>query len=105
MAHTPDGPKGPPKKVQPGTVYLAKRSGCPVLPVGIACKPAKHLHSWDRHMVPTPFSKAVIYFGDALHISEDEDDAAAAERIEFALNEAELSAWHTLGVQMPEAAK
>ncbi len=52
MAHTPDGPKGPPKKVQPGTVYLAKRSGCPVLPVGVACRPCKRLGSWDSHMLP-----------------------------------------------------
>lgn len=103
MAHTPDGPKGPPKKVQPGTIYLAKRSGCPVLPVGVACKPAKFLHSWDSHMVPAPFAKACIYFGDALFVAEDEDDAAAAERIEFAIDEAERNAWHALGVPMPEA--
>lgn len=99
MAHTPDGPKGPAKKVQPGTVYLAKRSGCPVLPVGVACKPCKRLNSWDAHMIPLPFSKAVIYFGDPLHISRDEDDAEAAGRIEVAINVAEQSAWAELGGQ------
>lgn len=105
MAHTPDGPKGPPRKCQPGTVYLAKRSGCPILPVGVACRPARFLRSWDRHMVPAPFSRAVIYFGDVLHISETEDDAEAAERIDAAINAAESKAWETLGTPMPEAAR
>lgn len=101
MAHTPDGPKGPVKKVQPGTVYLAKRSGCPVLPVGVACKPCKRLRSWDSHMIPAPFSRAVLYFGDPLHISADEDDAEAASRIEIAINDAERRAWETLGAKQP----
>ncbi len=105
MAHTPDGPKGPPRKCQPGTVYLAKRSGCPVLPVGVACKPAKFLRSWDSHMVPLPFARAVIYFGEVLSIAQDEDDAAAAERLNKAINDAELKAWQTLGAPMPEAEK
>lgn len=105
MAHTPDGPKGPPRKVQPGTVYLAKRSGCPVLPVGVACKPCKRIGSWDSHMLPAPFAKAVLFFGDALHIDPDEDDTAAAERIETAINDAERRAWETLGLPMPEDAR
>lgn len=101
MAHTPDGPKGPPKKVQPGTVYLAKRSGCPVLPVGVACKPCWRLGSWDSHMVPYPFARAVIFFGDPLFISGDENDQEAASRIENAINDAELRAWQTLGAEPP----
>ena len=76
MAHTPDGPKGPAKKVQPGTIYLAKRSGCPVLPVGVACSPHKRLSSWDRHMITAPLS----------------------------FNDAERLAWETLGVKQPEDA-
>lgn len=102
MAHTPDGPKGPPKKVQPGTVYLAKRSGCPILPVGVACKPCKRLSSWDAHMLPYPFARAVIYFGDPMSISADEDDTEAAIRIENAINDAERRAWETLGAKPPE---
>lgn len=89
LAYTPDGPKGPPKKVQQGTVYMAQRSGCPVLPVGVACKPCKRLHSWDSHMVPMPFSRAVIAFGDPLYVPEDMGEAEAAEMIEKAINSAE----------------
>lgn len=89
LAYTPDGPKGPPKKVQQGTVYMAQRSGCPVLPVGVACNPCKKLHSWDSHMVPMPFSRAVIAFGDPIYVTEDMDESAAAEMIENAINKAE----------------
>lgn len=96
MAITPDGPKGPTKKVQPGTVHLAQRSGCPVLPVGVACKPCKKLHSWDSHLVPLPFARAVISFGEPLQIGADEDGDEAAARIEAAINESEKRAWGLL---------
>ncbi len=96
MAITPDGPKGPPRKVQPGTVHLAKRSGCPILPVGVACKPCKRINSWDSHMIPAPFARAAIAFGDPLYVSDDEDDADAALRIEAAINAAEKRAEEVL---------
>jgi lysophospholipid acyltransferase (LPLAT)-like uncharacterized protein len=54
------------------------------------------LSSWDSHMIPYPFARAVIYFGDVLHIARDEDDATAAVRIEEAINAAEQSAWAVL---------
>jgi len=97
MAITPDGPKGPPRKVQPGTVHLAQRSGCPVLPVGVACKPCRRLASWDSHMVPAPFARAVIAFGDPLYVRDDEDEDDAARRIENAINAAERRANEILG--------
>lgn len=99
MAFTPDGPKGPPKKVQLGTVHLAQRSGCPVLPVGVACNPCKRLSSWDSHMIPIPFAKAVISFGDPLYIASDEDEVSAAERIEMAINASERRAEEILGTR------
>jgi len=105
MAITPDGPKGPPRKVQPGTVHLAKRSGCPVLPVGVACKPCKRLASWDSHLVPAPFARAVISFGDPLYIEDSEDDTAAAVCIESAINAAEARAEEMLGMPNRESAK
>ena len=102
MAITPAGPKGPPKKVQPGTVHLAQRSGCPVLPVGVACRPCKRVSSWDAHLVPAPFAKAVVSFGDPLYIGNEEDESIAADRIEDAINAAELRAGDILnGKQCP----
>lgn len=99
MAFTPDGTP-PPKKVQQGTVYLARKSGCPVLPVGVACSPCKRLGSWDRFMIPMPFARAAIAFGDPLFVTADEDDDTAAARIEDAINAAEARAHEMLGVSV-----
>ncbi|NLN76876.1 MAG: lysophospholipid acyltransferase family protein [Armatimonadetes bacterium] len=95
-AITPDGPKGPVNEVQPGAVYIARKSGCPLLTIGVACRPCKRLGSWDSFMVPVPFSKAVVYFGEVFHISPDEDDDVAASRIKKAIDDAERNAWATL---------
>ena len=103
MAITPDGPKGPPKKVQPGTVHLAQRSGCPVLPVGVASKPCKRLSSWDSHMIPSPFAKAVIAFGDPVYVTSEDDEATGAQRIEEAINAAERRAEEILGISSEKA--
>jgi lysophospholipid acyltransferase (LPLAT)-like uncharacterized protein len=97
MALTPDGPKGPSKIVQPGTVHLAQSSGCPVLPVGVACKPCKRLSSWDKHLVPMPFARAVITFGDSLYVSVSDDLQSAAARIGEAIEAQERRAEEILG--------
>lgn len=95
IAITPDGPRGPAKIVQSGTVMLAERAGREVLPVGVACNNVWRLHSWDRHMIPKPFSRAVIVFGDSLNVaacSSEEDRQMWAESIGRAINEADAKA-------------
>lgn len=84
IAITPDGPRGPAKIVQAGTVLLAERAGCEVLPLGVACQPAIRLRSWDSHMIPLPFSRAVLVFGQPLRIGKcdsDEERQSWAEAI------------------------
>jgi lysophospholipid acyltransferase (LPLAT)-like uncharacterized protein len=95
VAITPDGPRGPVKVVQPGTALLADRGGCDILPVGVACARAWRLGSWDRHMLPKPFSKAVIIFGEPIRIGQcksDEETQAGAELIGQALDRVEADA-------------
>jgi lysophospholipid acyltransferase (LPLAT)-like uncharacterized protein len=58
IAITPDGPRGPRRRVQSGAVYLAARTGLPVVPIGIDFSRAWRAKSWDRFAVPLPFSKA-----------------------------------------------
>lgn len=90
IAITPDGPRGPARIVQPGTVLLAGRAGCEVIPVGVACEPAWRLGSWDEHMVPKPFSKAVIVFGEPVRVDEcgsDDETKACAEMIGRAMDQ------------------
>ena len=55
---TPDGPRGPRRRVQQGLVYLAARTGLPVVPAGFAYDRPWRARSWDRFAVPRPFSRA-----------------------------------------------
>jgi lysophospholipid acyltransferase (LPLAT)-like uncharacterized protein len=99
IAVTPDGPRGPAKVVQHGSVLLAERAQCMVLPVGVACEPAKRLHSWDRHMIPMPFSRAVIVFGEPLRVGASETDEERtqwAEVVAQAINDADAEAERVL---------
>ena len=54
---TPDGPRGPRRRVQGGLVYAASRVGLQVVPLGFAFEKAFRLKSWDRFAVPRPGSK------------------------------------------------
>lgn len=100
LALTPDGPRGPTHRVQQGTVFLAERAGCPVVPVGVSARPRKLFASWDRYMLPMPFARAAVVIGEPVHVPPDLDDegrARAAEAIERALNAAEDRAEELMG--------
>ena len=73
LAITPDGPRGPRHAFQPGAVYLASRTGLPLVPVGCAFGNAWRADSWDRFVLPKPFSRATCYFGPPLSVPADCD--------------------------------
>ncbi len=54
---TPDGPKGPRRKCQFGTVYLASRTGLPIVPVGFGYSRCWRAKNWDRFALPLPLSR------------------------------------------------
>lgn len=83
---SPDGPRGPNQKAQAGAVYLAQRSGCPILPGGFSAAPRWLLNSWDRHMIPRPFGRAAMIYGQPLFVGPDDDLEEAARRVESAIN-------------------
>ena len=70
MAITPDGPRGPSGVVQGGVMLMAHKSGAGLVPVGISAKSAIYARSWDKYMLPKPFSKARMIFGDPLMVPE-----------------------------------
>ena len=57
---TPDGPRGPVYELGPGIVFLAQKSGAPVLPMNLEFSHCWRLGSWDRFMVPRPFAKVRV---------------------------------------------
>lgn len=56
LAITPDGPRGPRRRLQPGLIFLASYTGLPIVPLGFGFGNAWRARSWDRFAVPLPFS-------------------------------------------------
>jgi len=65
-AHILDGPQGPPGEVKSGIIHLAQTTGAMVVPVFVYPEKAWYLKSWDRFMLPKPFSTIRIHFGDMI---------------------------------------
>jgi lysophospholipid acyltransferase (LPLAT)-like uncharacterized protein len=70
---TPDGPRGPRRRVHPGIVYLAARTGLPVVALGIAYQRAWRMRSWDRFALPHPWSAAAMVSTEPIHVPADLD--------------------------------
>jgi len=65
---TPDGPTGPIYQCKPGVAMLAQLSKAPLLPMSYAGSRVWQLRSWDRFMLPLPFSNIVIGIGPPLTV-------------------------------------
>jgi hypothetical protein len=68
LAITPDGPRGPRRRVQPGVAYLAALARLPVVPVGVGCASAWRAGSWDRLLLPRPGSAVRYVAGPAIRV-------------------------------------
>jgi lysophospholipid acyltransferase (LPLAT)-like uncharacterized protein len=96
----PDGPRGPRHVAQGGAVMLAKVTGVPMVPVAFAAVPCSVLRSWDAFVVPHPFARAVVLFGEPIAVPRDADrDVLEAKRheIETALREITAAADRVAG--------
>jgi hypothetical protein len=85
-ALTVDGPKGPARVVQPGIVQLARLTGGWILPITSSSAKPRFLASWDRYLMPLPFSKNVVAYGEPFSIGSDLSDEEAARQIARALD-------------------
>jgi lysophospholipid acyltransferase (LPLAT)-like uncharacterized protein len=73
---TPDGPRGPRMRAQPGVVRLAKLARVPIVPAAFACSRRRVMNTWDRFVVGLPFSRGVFIFGEPIPVAADADDQA-----------------------------
>jgi len=64
----PDGPRGPAGVSKPGAISLAQVADAVILPVYVKAENAWHLKSWDKFMVPKPFSRVTIVFCDMIKL-------------------------------------
>ncbi len=94
-----DGSQGPAMIAQKGPVVLARDTGAAVVPMGFAARPAHRFNSWDRTILPMPFSRVSIFYGDAIYVPKGARGAeleAYRVRLESALNEATARAEEAL---------
>jgi lysophospholipid acyltransferase (LPLAT)-like uncharacterized protein len=68
VAMTPDGPRGPAERVQPGAIAAAQHADVPIIPGGARLSSAWHLRSWDRMRVPKPFAAIDVVYGSPIRI-------------------------------------
>lgn len=97
FAITPDGPKGPRRKCQFGVVFLASRTGLPLVPAGFGFSRCWRAKSWDRLAVPLPFSRIRCVSAHPIRIPPDLGTAELApyqREVEDAMNHATAVAEH-----------
>lgn len=73
VGFTPDGPRGPRRRVKPGVVAVARLSGLPIVPVAFSARPARRLRTWDGTLVPRPFARGLFLYGEPIRVSRAAD--------------------------------
>jgi lysophospholipid acyltransferase (LPLAT)-like uncharacterized protein len=97
-ALTSDGPRGPARRSKPGIALLSETLDVPLLPVGASAGHPVFLRSWDRFLVPRPFSRCVVVFGPPVARRAGEAEEAFLARVDAAIDAATEEADAICGV-------
>lgn len=91
LAITPDGPRGPARKFQPGALVAAQRAHVPVVPITLNASRAWRFNSWDGFTIPKPFARVTIGYGTPTMVRGETAREAAADagRFEDLMREAQ----------------
>ncbi|MFI4876658.1 MAG: lysophospholipid acyltransferase family protein [Blastopirellula sp. JB062] len=105
LAITPDGPRGPRRRLAPGPIYLASRLGLPLIPMGFGFDRPQRANTWDRFAVPRLFSRGRGLMGPGVTIPPNlnrEQIETQRQRVENLLNQitAQAEAWAASGKRM-----
>jgi lysophospholipid acyltransferase (LPLAT)-like uncharacterized protein len=98
---TIDGPRGPRYVAKRGPVLLASMTGVPIIPFYVAVKHAWVLNSWDRFVIPKPFTRIHTHFSEMIFVPSNLDDAGIEEhrlRMQAGLEQATRIAEEKLGI-------
>lgn len=90
IAITPDGPRGPEHMFKAGAVVTAKKSGVPVVLMGVGIKSKKKLKSWDKFQIPNPFSNVKVIYSNPIYVDANlsyDETSKVIEECEVKLNE------------------
>tara|TARA_B100000686_G_C16622997_1_gene880273 strand:+ start:89 stop:745 length:657 start_codon:yes stop_codon:yes gene_type:complete len=86
VAIVADGSRGPRQKAQSGFIQISARSASEIIPMGFDARSKIVLKSWDRFILPLPFSKCVISFGKPIKVSR-KDESKCLEDIQRQLED------------------
>jgi hypothetical protein len=98
---TPDGPRGPRMRASEGIAAVARLSGAPVIACAWATRRRVVLKSWDRFVIPLPFTRGVFVWGEPIHVAENARGPAldaARLAVEASLNAVTRAADGSLGL-------
>ncbi len=73
-AHVVDGPRGPAGVIKAGVISLARATEAVVVPVYATSDRAWYFKSWDRFMLPKPFARVTLRFGEMLDLTSTGSD-------------------------------
>lgn len=74
--HIVDGPRGPAGVVKPGVIRMAQLTRSAIVPMFVSVDRAWFFNSWDRFMLPKPFARVTLRFGDMIPIQRSNGDEA-----------------------------
>jgi lysophospholipid acyltransferase (LPLAT)-like uncharacterized protein len=87
-AHILDGPTGPIGKVKAGGIKMALEAEAVVIPMYTSAENAWFFNSWDRFMLPKPFSRVFLTFGREIRFEStgsEKDFEARRQLLETAM--------------------
>ena len=82
MAFTVDGPRGPRYVAKSGPIFLAKKTGSPVLPFIVECAGFWTVGSWDKMQIPKPFTRARFIMADPMYVPSDASDVDVENKLD-----------------------
>ncbi|MCB0035540.1 MAG: hypothetical protein KDE51_16020 [Anaerolineales bacterium] len=88
----PDGPAGRSYEPKPGIIYLAQKTGAPLLPVSAYVRQAYEIKRWDAYVIPYPFSHIEVVVGKPLYLPQDVDRDSLKERVINAIHQVTMEA-------------
>ena len=76
LAMAIDGPRGPFHQAKPGAIRIAQATGTRLFPVAAAPRRGWTAKSWDRFIVPRPFTRIYYTVGEPVRLARDASDEA-----------------------------
>ncbi len=95
-----DGSQGPARQAQPGAVLLAAHGRCPIIPMNWSASRYWVFNSWDRTILPKPFARIHLCFGEPIHVPERPDRRTLEQyrlHLEESLEACYRQAWSRVG--------